>query len=124
MIERADADYELRTDTFAAGYVRRELLKSADRVITDQVAALTSERVVLSKMYPKVDERREALVKIPMAVKTFKSVVIKYRLQQITEALRQPGTPEQIMALMEEFSALKKQSMELDNFTGEIVITP
>ncbi len=124
LIERADADYELRTDTFAAGYVRRELLKSADRVITDQVAALTSERVVLSKMYPKVDERREALVKIPMAVKTFKSVVIKYRLQQITEALRQPGTPEQIMALMEEFSALKKQSMELDNFTGEIVITP
>ncbi|MDE6300279.1 MAG: DNA primase [Muribaculaceae bacterium] len=124
LIEQADAEYELQTDTFAASYVRRELLKCDDRLITDQVAVLTSEPVVLSKMYPKVDERSEALVKIPLAVKTFKSVVIKQRLQQITEALRRPGSPEEVMALMEEFRRLKQQSMELDNFTGEIVITP
>lgn len=124
LLETADAEYESNTDAFAAAFVRRELLKSDDRLITDQVAALTSEPVMLSKMYPKVDERREALVKIPIAVKTFKSVIIKQRLQQITDLLRNPSDPSQINALMEEFQRLKRQSMELDNFAGEIVIKP
>lgn len=124
LMDQVDAEYEEATDAFASAYVRRELLKSDDRMITDQVAALTSERVVLSKMYPKVDERREALVKIPLAIKTFKSVTIKQELNRITEILRQPVPDTEVVALMERFRELKAQSMELDNFTGEIVITP
>lgn len=122
--ERLDKEYNRAVDHFSEGFIRNLLLRSDNRELTDIVARLTADKVVLSKMYPGVDPHEETHKKLPLAVTTLKSVILKEELQRITDELAKPLAPETARALMDKFLELKKQSMELDKSNGEIVIMP
>ena len=124
LVERLDKEFNAGVDEFASSFVRRHLLRSDNRELTDLVARLTSDSVVLSRMYPKVDPRADACRKLPLAVNTLKSVLLKEELQCITAELGKPHGEDEIMELMIRYRKLKEISMEFDKFTGEIVIMP
>ncbi len=124
LTERVDKEFNASVDKFAAGFVNKMILRSDDRRITDLVARLTAEPVVLSRMYPKVDVREDVCAKLPIAVCTLKSTLLKQELKQITKELEQPHTPEELNVMMTRYMDLKRLSMEFDKFNGEIVITP
>ena len=124
LVERLDKEFNAGVDEFASSFVRRHLLRSDNRELTDLVARLTSDSVVLSRMYPKVDPRADACRKLPLAVNTLKSVLLKEELQCITAELGNPHGEDEIMELMIRYRKLKEISMEFDKFTGEIVIMP
>lgn len=75
-------------------------------------------------MYPKVDERAETCQKLPLAVNTLKSVLLKEELQRIAAELAKPMDSASANALMNRYLELKQHSMEFDKYNGEIVITP
>ncbi|MBO5268116.1 MAG: DNA primase [Muribaculaceae bacterium] len=124
LTERLDKEFNEGVDNFASSFVRKHLLRSDDRSLTDLVAKLTSDNVVLSRMYPRVDPRADACRKLPLAVNTLKSVLLKEKLQKLTAELDKPHSNEEAMALMLEYRKLKDISMEFDKYTGEIVIMP
>jgi len=124
LTERLDKEFNAAVDEFSSSFIRKHLLRSDNRVLTDMVARLTSDNVVLSRMYPQVDPRADACRKLPLAVNTLKSVLLKEELQAITAELTKPHTEEETMELMLKYRKLKEISMEFDKFTGEIVIMP
>ncbi len=124
LTERLDKEFNAAADSFASGFVRNALLRSDNRALTDLVARLTADKVVLSRMYPKVDVRDETCQKLPIAVNTLKSVLLKEELQHITDELAKPMNDETANTLMDRYLELKRLSMEFDKFNGEIVITP
>ncbi|MDE6333129.1 MAG: DNA primase, partial [Muribaculaceae bacterium] len=124
LVERLDKEFNTEVDEFASSFVRKHLLRSDNRSLTDLVARLTSDNVVLSRMYPRVDPRADACRKLPLAVNTLKSVLLKEELQLITAQLAMPHSEEETMELMLKYQKLKEISMEFDKYTGEIVIMP
>lgn len=124
LTERLDQEFNEDVDNFASSFVRKHLLRSDDRSLTDLVAKLTSDNVVLSRMYPRVDPRVDARSKLPLAVNTLKSVLLKEKLQKLAAEFDKPHSDEEAMALMLEYRKLKDISMEFDKYTGEIVIMP
>ena len=122
--ERLDKEYNAAADEFSSGFIRNTLLRSDNRALTDLVARLTADKVVLSRMYPKVDERAETCQKLPLAVNTLKSVLLKEELQRIAAELAKPMDSASANALMNRYLELKQHSMEFDKYNGEIVITP
>lgn len=122
--EQADRDYNNALDNFSAAYIRRMLLRSDDRSLTDQIARLTSDSVVLSRIYPKTDPRTELTDKLPIAICTLKSTLLKLELRRLTQLLAQPLPPQQLQDIMNQYMVKKRKSMEFDQRTGEIVITP
>ena len=122
--ERLDKEYNAAADEFSSGFIRNTLLRSDNRALTDLVARLTADKVVLSRMYPKVDERAETCQKLPLAVNTLKSVLLKEELQRIAAELAKPMDTASAKALMNRYLELKQHSMEFDKYNGEIVITP
>lgn len=124
LVERLDKEFDTDVDEFASSFVRKHLLRSDNRAFTDLVARLTSDNVVLSRMYPRVDPRADACRKLPLAVNTLKSVLLKEELQRIAAQLALPHTEEETMELMLKYQKTKEISMEFDKYTGEIVIMP
>lgn len=124
LTDRLDKEFNEATDDFSSGFIREKLLRSDDRTLTDLVARLTADKVVLSRMYPKVDVRDETCQKLPIAVNTLKSVLLKEELQRITAELAKPMDAISAQKLMSRYLELKRHSMEFDKFNGEIVITP
>lgn len=124
LVKKADDEFNAAVDEFSSAFIRRCLLRSDDRELTDTVARLSADPVVLSRMYPRTDPRAEACRQLPLAVNTLKSVLLKEELQRIAAELSQPCSPERTMELMLRFRQLKETSMEFDKFNGEIVITP
>lgn len=122
--ERVMRELNEAYDDFTAGFIRDRLLRSERREIIDEVARLTSDTVVLSRMYPKVDPHSLAEMQIPMAMRTLKSALLKEELNAILLELSKEHTPEEIARLLTQFQEKKAQSMRFDKSTGEIVITP
>lgn len=124
LTERVDKEYGVWVDKFASGFINKMMLRSEDRRITDLVARLTADPVVLSKMYPKVDAREDVCKKLPLAICALKSALLKHELYEITKELENPHQDEEINILYQRFLELKRISMEFDKFNGEVVITP
>lgn len=124
LTERVDDEYDGWVDKFASGFINKMMLRSEDRRITDLVARLMAEPVVLSKMYPKVNAREEVQKQLPLAIYTLKSALLKRQLQDITEELKKPHDEQKLNELMLQYKALKESSMAFDKVNGEIVITP
>lgn len=124
LTERLDTEYNEQVDRFASAFINRMILRSDDRQVTDLVAKLMSDPIVLSRMYPKVDPREDVCAKLPIAVCTLKSTLLKRQLAEITRQLTEQRPPEELNALMHRYMELKRLSMEFDKFNGEIVITP
>lgn len=122
--ERVDKEYGEWVDKFSSGFINKMVLRSEDRRITDLVARLMADPVVLSKMYPKVDAREDVCKKLPLAICALKSALLKHELYEITKELEKPHKPEELNTLYQRFLELKRVSMEFDRFNGEIVITP
>lgn len=122
--ERITRKFNEAYDEFSSGYIRDKMLRSDNRRIIDAVARLTSDSVVLSRMYPKVDIHDQAVVQVPMLIHILKSVLLKEDMKHLLEELTRPHTPEEYMELQEEYLEKKERSMALDKFTGEIVIMP
>lgn len=122
--ERLDREYNDAADEFASSFIRSILLRSDDRALTDLVARLTADPVVLSRMYPRVDPREDACAKVPIAVITLKSSLLKKELRELTAQLATEPNPIRLTTLMERYKEVKQLSMEFDKFNGEIVITP
>lgn len=114
------------TDEFAASFIRDRLLRHESRQITDLVAQLTANRVVLSKMYPRADIHEELQVQVPLAVNTLKGAILKQQILDLTNQLTTISTDDraQIDSVLHKIKELKEISMNFDKFNGEIVITP
>ena len=126
LIERVDVRYNEQVDRFASSFIHDHMVRSEDRNMTDLVASLTSDSVVLSKMYPKVDVRKDVCEKLPLSVNTLKSVLLKEYINSLCEQLSNtsPDNGVDANSLLEEIYRLKQLSMEFDKANGEIVITP
>lgn len=122
--EKVIREFNEAFDEFAAGFIRNHLLRSEDRNIIDVVARLTSDPVVLSKMYPKVEARKEALHSLPMVINALKSNLLKEEMKEIVNKISQNPSPEESLELLRLYQEKKTRSMELDKDTGEIVIIP
>lgn len=122
--ERIGREFDEAYDEFSATFIRDRMLRSEDRQITDAIAELTSDRVVLSKMFPKENPRELVLKQIPMAITALKSAILKEEIDLIQEKIKSAHTNEEGDALLKELFEKKQRSMELDRFIGEIVITP
>lgn len=125
LTERVDKEYNKAVDDFSSAFIRRCLLRSDDRGLIDLVARLSSDPVVLSRMYPREDPREEARIKLPLAVNTLKSALLKEELMRLAAELADPNlSKERSLELMERFREIKVTSMDFDKYNGEIVITP
>lgn len=124
LTERVDREYDDAVDVFSSGFINKMIMRSDDRSMTDAVARMIAEPVVLSRMYPKVNVREDVCAKLPLAVCTLKSSILKKELREITAQLSSPGSPDELNGLMQRYMELKRLSMEFDKFNGEIVITP
>ncbi len=124
LVADLDAEYNAALDEFSGAYIRNMLLRSDDRSLTDQIARLASDSVVLSRIYPKVDARADACEKVPMAIYTLKSTLLKVELRALAQKLAQPLPLDELNAVMVRYMEVKRHSMEFDKITGEIVITP
>lgn len=122
--ERIERDFNRAFDEFSAGYIRSHLLRDDSREVLDAVAGLTSEPVVLSKMYPEVDVRAQLKRELPIAINTLKSAILKEKMRQIMDEIGGSHPPERITELLRQYQEMKAQSMEYDRSAGEIVITP
>ncbi len=123
---RLETNFTRQVDEFASAFICSRLLRSDDRVLTDLVVTLTTDTVVLSKMYPKVDVRQEVCEKLPIAVNTLKGVLLKEHIKELLDQLSAmpEGQSSEANQLMEEIMRLKQLSMEFDKFNGELVIVP
>ena len=124
LVKRLDDEYNRAIDSFSSRYIHEQLLRTDDRQLTDLIVRLTTDNVVLSKMYPKVDVRAEDTQKLPIAIANLKGALVKEELKNIAAELSKPHTAEEFDQLMQRFKELKLLSMEFDKFNGEIVITP
>ncbi len=126
LLTRLDAEYFTAIDRFASAFIRDKLIRSTDRRLTDMVAEMTADPVVLSKMHPKTDLHQEVRVNVPLAINILKSVLIKEEINRLCEQLA--TTPkeqiETINSLVEQICRLKSASMQFDKSNGEIVIKP
>jgi hypothetical protein len=123
--EQVDAEFEKGVDDFSARFINNALCRLSDRTVTDLVARLSSDRVVLSKMHPHVDRRAEVCAKLPLAINTLRNVLVKEQLLAELERLKSVSNdPTAAQQCMDNIMRLKQISMELDKFNGEIVITP
>lgn len=112
-----------RLDSYDAAFLREMLVRGDDRHITDAVVDMTSDPVVLSRMHPKVDQRKELCEKVPMAIYALKGALLKARIATLTASLDR-ATYEQSIEIMQQIKDLKLTSMEFDRCNGEMVITP
>lgn len=114
------------TDEFAASFIRDRLMRNEDRTITDLVAQLTANRVVLSKMYPRGDIHEELQTQVPLAVNTLKGALLKQQILELTTRLSTitADCRDEIENILLKIKELKEISMKFDKFNGEIVITP
>lgn len=123
--ERIGREFDEAYDEFSESYIRNKMLRTDRRTIIDVVANLTSDPVVLSKMYPKTEPRQEALKQLPMAINILKSSLLKKQLDEILGRLADPSLPSsEIERLQNLYREKKERSMEFDKYNGEIVITP
>lgn len=123
---RLEAERRRSEDEFAGEFIQRMLLRHQDKDVNELVARITSERAVLSRMYPQVDVREDLLEKVPRAIFTLKSAIVKDRLARLEAELGAIGSDnlDKAFAIMKEIKDLKQVSMEFDKTNGEIVITP
>lgn len=122
--DRLVREFDEAYDEFSAGFIRDKMLRNDDRMIIDAVARLTADPVVLSRMYPKIDMRAQALQQLPMAINTLKSTILKEEMNDILQEIAKPHTNEEFMELQRRYLEKKERSMAFDKYTGEIVITP
>ena len=101
-------------------------MRNEDRTITDLVAQLTANRVVLSKMYPRGDIHEELQTQVPLAVNTLKGALLKQQILELTTRLSTitADCRDEIENILLKIKELKEISMKFDKFNGEIVITP
>lgn len=119
----ADARYDAALDEFDTSFVRDMLLRSDDRSITDRVVALTTDRVVMSRMHPKVNVREDVCSKLPMAIYALKGILLKEEIAALTASLA-TASENEAAAIMLRIKELKETSMEFDRYNGEMVVTP
>lgn len=122
--EMLNREFDEQYDEFSSGFIRDRLLRSEERVVIDAVARLTSDKIMLSRMYPKVDVRDQAQKQLPIAINTLKSAILKEEMAAILEELSKPHSPEEFAELQRIYFEKKEASMDFDKSTGEIVITP
>ncbi len=124
--ERVEQEFKEAADRFARSFIRERMLRSEDRSLTDFIASLSSDNVVLSKMYPKVDARKDVCEKLPLAVNTLRSVLLKERINNLCERLSTIPREDiaTINSVLEQIRELKQLSIEFDKFNGELVIKP
>lgn len=126
LVERTNAEYTAATDEYASSFICEMLMRSDDRSVSDIAVKLTTDKVVLSKMHPKVDVRKEVCEKLPVAVNTLRGVIIKEQLQDLLCQLNTiPSTDKEALTdTLSRIKELKDLSMEFDKVNGERVITP
>ena len=124
MMKGIDDEYNKEIDRFSSRFIHEQLLRSDDRQLIDTIVKLTTDNVVLSRMYPKTDSREEACAKLPMAVSALKGALLNEELKQLAKEIALPHSKEELMQLMLRFQELKQVSMDFDKFNGEIVIRP
>lgn len=123
--ERIGREFDEAYDEFSSNFIREKMLRNDDRSIIDAVVSLTTDPVVLSRMFPKVNKRSEALKQLPIAIAILKSAILKEQIDQIHKKLLDPNTPkEELEHLMHLYKEKKEICIQLDKFNGEIVITP
>ncbi len=122
----ADAVFTEAVDSRSSAFIAERLMRHPDRAVTDAVISLTADPVVLSRMYPREDVRKDLCEKVPMAVYTLKGALLKEELDGLCRRLKDnpPTEVPELTALLERIRNVKQLSMEFDLYNGEIVITP
>lgn len=121
---RVDNEYNEAIDEFSSNFIHRHLIRSSDRAVTDLVAELSSDNIVLSKMFPKTDYRADAIKNIPLALTAFRTAVISERLYDLKDRIDAATSDSEANDLLLEYHRLIALRQELDKFNGEIVIRP
>lgn len=121
---RVQTAMDKKIDDFASNYIRDRLMRTDNREQINLVASLTSDTVVLSRMFPRTDVHEEIKVKIPLAVSTLRGSIVKEELKDIQRRLSGSISREESEQLMSRFLELKELSMKYDKNNGEIVIMP
>lgn len=124
LVKRTDKSINEKIDYFSSNYVRDRLMRTDDRSRINLIASLTSDSVVLSRMFPKVDVHEEIRSKIPLAVCALHGALVKRDLREIQAKIASSTSREESEQLMSRFLELKELSMQLDKNNGEIVILP
>lgn len=122
--DRLNSEFNQAYDSFTESYIRKRLLRSSDRRITDMVARLTSDPVVLSKMYSMPDIRDQLIKQLPVAINTLKSMLLKEEMSELLQKIAEPHSPEEFAELQRLYMEKKERCMLFDKNNGEIVITP
>lgn len=122
--ERIDNELNAKKDQFASNYIREHLMRTDDRSQINLIASLTSDTIVLSKMFPKVDVHEEIVAKIPLAVSTLRGAIVREQIKELHNQLAHDMPREECERLMARILELKATSMDLDKNNGEIVIIP
>ena len=122
--ERLQKDYDMAMDEFSATFIHKMLMRTDNSKMIRLVAELTTDSVVLSKMFKVEDQREEARRLLPIAVAGLKNALLKERLKELQEQIIAEKDEQRSSELMDKYREIKLISMDFDKFNGEIVILP